>query len=165
MFKKIIYLLDLILFSLLILIISLLMLFVTIQILGREIGFSVPWAGELSRYLLIWMTFLGMSYGFKKAEHIRITYLINKFSPGIQKIIKYFYFLVCLSFVALMSYSGYKLVYQMYRSRSLATSIRLPLYYVSMIVPISFIISSIYLIDSFLNDEIDSKNVFEEVSK
>lgn len=43
---------------------------VFIQVICRMIGSSLPWSEELTRYLTIWVTFVGASYGFRKNAHI-----------------------------------------------------------------------------------------------
>jgi TRAP-type C4-dicarboxylate transport system permease small subunit len=45
---------------------------------------SIAWAEELSRYLFIWESWLGISIGAKHAKHIKITILTDRFK-GISR--------------------------------------------------------------------------------
>ncbi len=43
--------------------------FIVIQVGSRLAGQSVPWTEELSRFLFLWTTYLGMAAGFRQGNH------------------------------------------------------------------------------------------------
>jgi C4-dicarboxylate transporter DctQ subunit len=45
---------------------------VFIQVVFRVAGNSLSWSEELARYLTIWITFIGASYGFRFGTHIGV---------------------------------------------------------------------------------------------
>ena len=47
-------------------------LVVFLQVVFRLLGQSLPWSEEFSRYLLVWITFVGASQGVKKASHVGV---------------------------------------------------------------------------------------------
>lgn len=47
------------------------------QVLFRLIHASIPWSEELSKYLLIWSTFLGSALGVRKGSLIGLEFLSN----------------------------------------------------------------------------------------
>jgi C4-dicarboxylate transporter DctQ subunit len=49
--------------------------------------FIVHWAEELTRYMMIWLMFLGASAAMKKGEHFSVTALTMVLPPIIQKIL------------------------------------------------------------------------------
>jgi TRAP-type C4-dicarboxylate transport system permease small subunit len=55
---------------------------VVLQVFFRYVaGWAVPWTEELTRYLGIWMVFVGAAAGVAGGAHIAVTVLLNRF-PG-----------------------------------------------------------------------------------
>lgn len=61
-------------------IIFVIMLTVTfIQVIMRFVfNNSLSWADEFARFLFVWLSWLGISIGARKGEHIKITMLVDK---------------------------------------------------------------------------------------
>ncbi|WP_312198182.1 TRAP transporter small permease [Anaerospora hongkongensis] len=47
---------------------------------------GLPWAEELSRFLFVWITFLGAIEAMKENKHLGFSSLIKKMKPRIQKL-------------------------------------------------------------------------------
>lgn len=47
---------------------------------------GLPWAEELSRFLFVWITFLGAIEAMKENKHLGFSSLIKRMKPQIQKI-------------------------------------------------------------------------------
>jgi TRAP-type C4-dicarboxylate transport system permease small subunit len=45
------------------------------------------WSEELARYLLVWVTFLGINYGVRHRAHIEMEYFFTKFPRLLQRVI------------------------------------------------------------------------------
>jgi TRAP-type C4-dicarboxylate transport system permease small subunit len=60
-------------------------LVVTVQIVSRLLHYSLIWTEELSRYTLVYITFLGAALAYYKGDGLRITILIDRFSPRFRK--------------------------------------------------------------------------------
>jgi TRAP-type C4-dicarboxylate transport system permease small subunit len=45
------------------------------------------WSEELARYLLVWVTFLGINYGIRLRAHIEMEYFFTKFPRSLQRVI------------------------------------------------------------------------------
>ena len=52
------------------------LLVVLIQVASRVLGMPVSWTEEATRYLFVWMIFLGLAAGFRTVETARVTVLI-----------------------------------------------------------------------------------------
>lgn len=68
--------------------ISAMLLAVAAQVISRQLGASISWTEELTRFLFMGTTFLGMAAGFRAAAHPRVSFLLawgpawlKKFSP------------------------------------------------------------------------------------
>lgn len=53
-------------------------------------GFSFRWTDELTRYLFIYMVFLGIPIAFREKIHVTIQFFISLFSKKIQRLLQIF---------------------------------------------------------------------------
>lgn len=83
------------------------------QIVGRFFGFIVPSAEDFAGYALAASTFLGLAYTFREGGHIRVTLMIQRFSPIPRKIQET---LILIFSLALLSYVTYACCYMVYES-------------------------------------------------
>lgn len=58
------------------------------QVLFRLIHASIPWSEELSKYLLIWSTFLGSALGVRKGSLIGLEFLSNLLPEKGKKVLE-----------------------------------------------------------------------------
>lgn len=58
------------------------------QVLFRIVHLSIPWSEELSKYLLIWSTFLGAAICIRKGSLVGLEFLKNSLSEEKQKILQ-----------------------------------------------------------------------------
>lgn len=58
------------------------------QVLFRIVHLSIPWSEELSKYLLIWSTFLGDAICIRKGSLVGLEFLKNSMSEEKQKILQ-----------------------------------------------------------------------------
>ena len=133
-------------FSLIIGILAMVVL-ILLQVAVRLLGITAAWTEELTRYIFIWITFLGISSGFRDREHTRLTLLTRKLNKRVELGINLIGNLV---FLIAMAYLGSKFLYQTYLSREIAYSIQIPIYLIALSVPLSFLLSIIGLIISNL---------------
>ena len=63
---------------------------------------AVCWSEEVSRYLMVWLGFLGMSLAIKGNEHINITFFINSLSQRARTVVKYVTDIIVLAFLGLV---------------------------------------------------------------
>lgn len=124
------------------------MVVVTIaQIICREYFKALQWSEEVCRYLLVWATFLGASSVYKEGSHITITFLQDKFSPEKQKYILLAVHIICIiAFIAVV-YFGFN--FSM-KQKQLAPSLRIPMKYMYLSVPIGFSLMALHAIDEVI---------------
>jgi TRAP-type C4-dicarboxylate transport system permease small subunit len=58
---------------------------VTIQVFTRIVNHPFIWTEELSRYSLVYLTFLGGALAYYKGDGLSITYFIDKLPPKARK--------------------------------------------------------------------------------
>src|SRR5699024_12210507 len=55
-------------------------LIILYQVFARQVLHSTPsWSEELSRVLFVWVSFLGIAYGFKERLHIAVGLVVARF--------------------------------------------------------------------------------------
>ncbi len=67
--------------------IFLLMLLITVDITGRYFGYPTMVAHEMSAYLLVAITFIGLSYTLRTGSHIEVTVVRDRLSPKVRRVL------------------------------------------------------------------------------
>lgn len=94
--------------------IALIMVVILVQIVGRLFGFIIPSAENVSGYALAASTFFGLAYTFHEGGHIRVSLMIQRWSPRAR----FFQELVVLIFgfglACYMTYYCWHMVWESY---------------------------------------------------
>lgn len=73
------------------------------QVIFRIVHLSIPWSEELSKYLLIWCTFLGSAMCIRKGSLVGLEFLKNALPQKHQKILQtVLNLIVCLLLIFLI---------------------------------------------------------------
>ncbi|MGI6732643.1 MAG: TRAP transporter small permease [Anaerovoracaceae bacterium] len=67
---------------------------------------SLPWSEELGKFLFVWLSWLGISIGHRRREHIKITMLVDKVPYTLQKVFEAVTELVLIIICAVVIYYG-----------------------------------------------------------
>jgi len=128
--------------------ISMALLFVTlllfINVITRySFGYSIKWAEELTRYLLIWVTFVGSSVCVRKQKHVGIDVLLTKCPTGKRWIISLIIAVIGLLFSFILTVYGWKITHSVILSKQLSPAMMLPMYLIYISIPIGGLLMSI----------------------
>ncbi len=111
-------------------------LLVGAQIAGRFVfGYSIFWSDELARFLLIWISFLGMSVGVRRGAHPGIDSLVRALPPRLARAMMTLALALALLFFAVLVVYGGVLVLRTWAQRSVALELRMGYPYLA--VPVS----------------------------
>lgn len=127
-----------------------LFLVVIIQIFGRLIGNSAPWTEEMTRYIFIWMIFLGIGIGFREAESARVTFVLNLMSDSLKNIWRWIYSIGTIGFFIFMFVYGIDLVLQQINMNETSSVLLLPMWIIGISIPISALLGIINTIQSLI---------------
>jgi len=124
------------------------LLFVTlllfINVLTRYcFGYSVKWAEELTRYLIIWLTFVGGSVCVRKGKHVGIDILLTICPIVMRKIILLIIAIIGFLFSIILTFYGWKITLNVMLSGQLSTAMMIPMYLVYIVIPIGGFLMSI----------------------
>jgi TRAP-type C4-dicarboxylate transport system permease small subunit len=124
---------------------SLMILFINV-ILRKFFNGSIYGADELARVLFIWMSWLGISIGERRSEHIRIDMLVQKLHGVPKKTVELIANIITLCILAVLVYYGIGIV-EVYMRKGVATSMyKIPQALVYASVPFSCGVMAIRLL-------------------
>ncbi|WP_280771758.1 TRAP transporter small permease [Salipaludibacillus daqingensis] len=66
---------------------------------------GITWSGEISRFLMIWLIFLGSVLAFKENAHLNVDVLFKKFKPRMKKAV-YTVSCIIMLFVLYLIFDG-----------------------------------------------------------
>ncbi|RSL31452.1 TRAP transporter small permease [Salibacterium salarium] len=111
-----------------------LLIVVLIQVIGRLLEQSSPWTEELTRYVFIWMIFLGVALGFRKDESPRITFFVNKLPRKVQKVISLLTIIITFAFFIFLFFTGINLMGQQMNETS--PVLRITVAWIGLCIPL-----------------------------
>ncbi|MEC1158055.1 TRAP transporter small permease [Cytobacillus horneckiae] len=86
---------------LMIILIAALLIIITLSVAFRYfLNDPLSWAGEVSIFILVWITFLGGSWGLKHNSQASVSFLIDKFSGRMKKMLVIIQLLCMVTFLA-----------------------------------------------------------------
>ncbi|WP_338946764.1 TRAP transporter small permease [Fusobacterium canifelinum] len=90
---------------------TLMVIIIFVQVIMRYIfNNSLSWSEELGKFLFVWISWLGISIGAKRKEHIKITMFIDRCSPQLKFMCDILSEFVVLVICAITAYYGVELV-------------------------------------------------------
>ena len=84
-----------------------------LMISSRNFSFitlDVLWTDEISRYLFVYIVFLGSGLAMMKGKHIRVEFVLDKLPPKVRKYVELFNEVLTAAFCVVMISGGYTLV-------------------------------------------------------
>lgn len=123
---------------------------VMIQICTRLMGRPVAWTEEATRFLFIWMIFLGLAAGFRRSESARVTFFIDLLPKSARRLAPAVHVVVTTGFFLLMLVTGTDLVIQQIKTSEMGSALMIPLWTVGICVPISAVLGILGVLESVL---------------
>lgn len=118
-----------------------------VQIFAREIyGYSFSWIEELATYLFVWFAYFGASHAAKMAAHNRVTFQFKIFPKIVQTVSEFIADMIWLAFNLYFIYLSYDFVFHKMNTFWKSQTLGIPMKYVYMVLPISFLFMSIRII-------------------
>ena len=104
-----------------------------LAIAGRFVfSYSLFWSDELTRFLLIWISFLGMSVGVRRGAHPGIDSLVRGLPPRTARIVFSCAAVLSLLFFAVMVTYGGVLILRTWPQRSPSMGLRMTVPYLAV---------------------------------
>ncbi len=105
-------------------------------------GYSPDWSDELPRFIVIWVTFIGMSYCVRKGEHVVIDVLLNKLKVKLKKYLAMFILILCFLSFIYMTFIGYEMAKNIFATNQKSVTLGISMGYVYMAVPVGCLLTA-----------------------
>lgn len=128
------------------------------QIVCRTWFNALSWSDEVTRYLLIWSTFLGATCVYRHGGNISITFVQEALPPKASKALKVLVHVVCMALFAVLLYYGCMYCAKLNKT---ATALPIKMKYIFTCIPISMGISIVHALKLTV-DELVRKSAVKE---
>ena len=120
---------------------ALMVIFIFLQIIMRFIvGHSLVWSEELGKFIFVWLSWLGISIGERRNEHIKITLLTDRLSPKCQKIFEIVAYVILLAILVVIIYYAVILVKFQWKVKYAGIKISTSWGYLSLVLGCGFMV-------------------------
>ncbi|WP_026690938.1 TRAP transporter small permease [Alteribacter aurantiacus] len=120
--------------------------FMTTSVLFRYfLNAPLSWVGEISIFLLIWITFIGGSLGLKYKSQASVTILLDNVPFFVRKILQVVGHVIMIVFLLVMLYYSLKWITSSGVSYQRANSINIPMWIPYTVVPLGFACAFVHI--------------------
>ncbi|NPA15112.1 MAG: TRAP transporter small permease [Deferribacteres bacterium] len=121
---------------------------ITAQIVCRFFFSALSWSEELSRYLMVWLTFLGASMGIKRKAHIAVTFAVSSLPPKVQRWLSLVVYTLSLYFFVLVIIYGFKLM--RFQAFQVSAGLGISMKYVYLSLPVGGMLCAVHIVSNIL---------------
>ena len=124
--------------------------------ISRKI-FNYSWssAEECTQFLLVIVTFMGISYAARKGRHIRMTAFFEFMPKKMQKLLTLFTCLITAAILFYLAKHAIVYVHNVYSVGRVTPSLRIPFWTTVMWVPIGLILAGIQYLRAFYKNLVE----------
>jgi len=108
------------------------------NVFARSFFQSIYYADEVSKFLIILVSFVGISYAARKARHIRMGAFLDMMPPKLEKAFIFVISAINATVMFIMAYYGYLYMAQMKLMGQMTSALQVPYWTFMIIVPIGF---------------------------
>lgn len=116
---------------------------------------SIYFADEVSQFLVILITFAGVSYGVRKARHIRMGAILDAMPPKVEKAFIIFISLISAITMAVMAWYSVEYILHAMHMGHRTPALRLPKWIFFVIVPIGYGLAAIQYVRTIIKNIIE----------
>lgn len=128
----------------------------SMQIVFRVFFRALPWTEEVSRFLLVWATFLGATLAYRRGMHIAVTFLVDAVPERPRRAVRAAALVIALLFFTLLLLTTVN--YMALQSRQLSAALRLPMRYVYLVMPIALAVMTLHSLNQLTQLLFSSKH-------
>ena len=122
------------------------------NVFARTFFQSIYFAEEVSKFLVMLTTFTGVSYGVRKARHIRMGAFLDAMPPKMEKIFLIIISLVSAFVMGIMTWFSYEYLMNAMDMGHMTPALRVPKWTFYVIIPIGFGLACIQYIRTIIKN-------------
>lgn len=122
------------------------------NVIARTFFQAIYFAEEVAEFLVIFTTFVGVSYAARKARHIRMGAFLDSMPPKMEKVFIYVISAINAVVMFLMAYYSWNYMINAKVMGQTSQSLRLPFWVTLVIVPIGFFMAGIQYLRTILKN-------------
>jgi TRAP-type C4-dicarboxylate transport system permease small subunit len=122
------------------------------NVFARTFFQSIYFAEEVSMFLVMLTTFTGVSYGVRKARHIRMGAFLDAMPPKMEKTFIIIICLVSAIVMAIMAWASYAYLVNAMQQGHMTPALRVPKWTFYVIIPIGFGLACIQYIRTIIKN-------------
>jgi len=111
---------------------------------------SLTWSEELARFCFIWLVYIGISYGVKRAKHVRVEAILSIVKRRGKFVINLIANVLFLYFAIYATYYGFTIMNTIQMSGQMAPSLGIPMSIMYLGMPIGMVLTVIRLIQRII---------------
>lgn len=128
-----------------------------VNFLARQFFTSIYFAEEISEFLVIFTTFVGVSYGVRKARHIRMAAFLDMMPPLVEKAFTIMISAVSAFTMFFMANSSWNYLLNSYQKAHVTPALELPYWIFYIIIPIGFFMAGIQYIRTIIKNLVEKE--------
>jgi TRAP-type C4-dicarboxylate transport system permease small subunit len=137
---------------------------VCLQVVSRFGGLGIWWTEEVTRFLFVWLVFLGMAAGFRRARHARIVMVAKSLPRPVRMTIRHVYVILGSAFFLMVMLQGVQLVSRNFAAGATSPALGINLGWVSLSVVVASALAILAHIESaYLDPDTAKKLQFDRV--
>ena len=152
--------LDKICGALIVLMVAAMVVITTAQIVCRTWFTALAWSDEVTRYLLIWSTFIGSTCVYRHSGNINITLVQDLLPAKAQKAMKILVHVICFVLFAVLLKYGIQYCQNLKKT---ATAMPIKMKYIFICIPVSMGICMFHALVLGLHEAFDKPDAAKEV--
>ena len=98
---------------------------------------GLHWSDEVIRYVMIWISFIGITFGIRQDKLMAVDLILNYVGPGLERFIRLVNNILGLLFSVLILCYGKMAVSAMARSTQVSPALEAPMYIFYLVIPLS----------------------------
>lgn len=125
--------------------------------IARELFTSIYFAEEITEFLVIFTTFVGVSYGVRKARHIRMGAFLDLMPPFAEKQLTIVISAVSAYVMFFMADVSFDYLMHAFRKAHETPALKLPYWTFYVIIPIGFFMAGVQYIRTIIKNLVEKE--------